>query len=64
MTMEDTEKLDGNGFPKQKYTVHILPPMYPDPNKTARTNEHFMMQENYRLCCEVYERVYGEKVTY
>lgn len=64
VTMEDTEKLDGNGFPKQKYTVHVLPPLYPDPNKTARANEHFMMQENYRLCCGVYERVYGEKVTY
>lgn len=64
VTMEDTEKLDGNGFPKQKYTVHVLPPLYPDPNKTARANEHFMMQENYRLCCEVYERVYGKAVSY
>ena len=64
VTMEDTDRLDGNGFPKQKYTVHVMPPMYPDPQKSTRANEHFMMQENYRLCCELYERVYGEKVSY
>lgn len=64
VTMEDTEKLDGNGFPKQKYTIHVMPPLYPDPEKKPRENERFMMQENYRLCCELYEKVYGKKVEY
>lgn len=64
VTMEDTDCMDGNGFPKQKYTVHIMPPLYPDPEKTARENEHFMMSENYRMCCELYERVYGKPVEY
>ncbi|MBQ9806853.1 MAG: 1-acyl-sn-glycerol-3-phosphate acyltransferase [Clostridia bacterium] len=64
VTMEDTDRLDSNGFPKQKYTIHVMPPLYPDPEKKARENEHFMMQENYRLCCELYEKVYGKKVEY
>ena len=64
VTMEDTDQIDRDGFPKQKYTVHILPPLYPDPQKKTRENERFMMEENYRLCCEVYERVYQKKVTY
>lgn len=64
VTMEDTDKIEKNGFPKQKYTVHVMPPLYPNPEKTPRENERFMMEENYRLCCELYEKTYGEKVTY
>ena len=64
VTMEDTDRLDGNGFPKQKYTIHVMPPLYPDPQKKPRENEHLMMAENYRMCCELYERVYGKKVEY
>ena len=30
ITMKDDERLDGSGYPIQRYTVHILPPIYPD----------------------------------
>ncbi len=62
VTMEDTDALDEHGFPKQKYTIHIMPPLYPDPNLTPRENEHAMQAENYRLCCQKYREVYGEDV--
>ncbi|MBO5294910.1 MAG: 1-acyl-sn-glycerol-3-phosphate acyltransferase [Clostridia bacterium] len=61
VTMEDTERFDEHGFPKQAYTIHVMPPLYPDPNKTPRENERFMQAENYRLCLEKYREVYGKE---
>jgi 1-acyl-sn-glycerol-3-phosphate acyltransferase len=62
VTMEDQPVLDGYGFPKQKYTIHVMPPLYPDPSLSARENERAMQSENYRLCCEKYSEVYGEAI--
>ena len=62
VTMEDTDALDEHNFPKQKYTIHVMPPLYPDPQKTARENERTMQAENYRLCLEKYNEVYGESL--
>ena len=59
VTMTDqTGRTDGAGFPKQAYTVHILPPIYPDPARSLRENERAMQEKNEQLCREVYERVY------
>ena len=63
VTMEDTDRIDEHGFPKQKYTVHVMPPLYPDPAKSMRQNEREMQAENYRLCREKYEQIYGESLT-
>lgn len=62
VTMEDTDRIDEHGFPKQKYTIHIMPPLYRDPSKSDRQNERDMQAENYRLCQEKYREVYGEDV--
>lgn len=59
VTMEDTDVLDEHNFPKQKYTVHIMPPMYPDPEQPVRANERAMQAKNYVLCREKYREVYG-----
>jgi 1-acyl-sn-glycerol-3-phosphate acyltransferase len=64
VTMEDTEVPDGYGFPKQTYTIHVMPPLYPDPQKTNRENERTMQAENYRLCLEKYREVYGVECKY
>lgn len=64
VTMEDTDMPDGYGFPKQKYTIHVMPPLYPDPQKTNRENERTMQAENYRLCLEKYREVYGTECKY
>jgi 1-acyl-sn-glycerol-3-phosphate acyltransferase len=64
VTMEDTDVPDGYGFPKQKYTIHVMPPLYPDPQKTNRENERTMQAENYRLCLEKYREVYGTECKY
>ncbi len=64
VTMQDTATLDSDGFPKQAYTVHIMPPLYADPQKTNRENERDLQAQNYALCCQKYEEVYGIPVTY
>lgn len=64
VTMEDADALDEYGFPKQKYTVHVMPPLYPDREKTLRENERAMQSENYTLCREKYREVYGEEARF
>ncbi len=64
VTMEDQDKLDGDGFPKQAYTIHVMPPIYPDPSKTLRENEQEMLHKNQSLCYQKYEEIYGLPVRY
>ena len=64
ITMRDTDKLDGEGYPIQAYTLHILNPIYPDPNKNIKENAEMLKLENERVWKELYERVYGVKLTY
>ncbi len=64
VTMSDTDATDGYGFSKQEYTIHVMPPLYPDPDKTVRENERAMQAENYRLCKEKYKKIYGCEVVY
>ena len=59
VTMEDTDALDEHNFPKQKYTIHIMPPLYPDPEQPVRANERAMQAKNYEMCREKYREVYG-----
>ena len=46
------------------YTIHILPIICPDPNKSFRENKEEMMHTdfNYKKCC--YENFYKTKLTY
>ena len=64
ITLEDTDKFDSDGLPVQAYTVHILPPLFPDEEKSVRENTALMCRENYRLWVGVYESFYGKKLEY
>ena len=64
ITMEDTDRLDGAGFPIQAYTVHILPAIYPDATLPLRARIAAMRDKNYALWKEKYEEVYGIPLTY
>ena len=64
ITMEDSDVKDENGFFVQEYTVHVLPPIYPDENKPASKNADEMLDKNYKAWKEVYESVYKTKLTY
>ncbi len=56
---KDTEE-----FYKIGYVLHILQPIYPDPQKSVRDNSKQMMEIDYRQKKEAYEKAYGRPLTY
>ncbi|MBO6262109.1 MAG: 1-acyl-sn-glycerol-3-phosphate acyltransferase [Bacilli bacterium] len=64
ITMRDTDKLAKDGSIIQAYTLHFLPAIYPEERLSQQENVSNMKKENERLCKEVYEKVYGEPLTY
>ncbi len=64
ITMNDSDKIGGDGFPIQEYTLHFLPAIYPDPNKSTKENMEMLKDKNYAMWKEVYEKVYGIPLTY
>jgi len=64
ITMNDSDKIGGDGFPIQEYTLHFLPAIYPDSNKSTKENMEMLRDKNYAMWKEVYEKVYGIPLTY
>ena len=64
ITMEDTDTMDGDGFPVQAFTVHILPAIYPDTTLPLPARKAKMRQENYEAWVRVYEEFYGIPLVY
>ena len=64
ITMEDTDVLDGEGFPVQAYTINIGAPIYPDKKKSRRDAADEMMRENFRIWKRIYETTYGIPLNY
>ncbi len=64
ITMEDSDVIDGDGFPVQEFTLHILPAIYPDPALSSAEAKAKMKQENYEAWVGVYEDFYGKPLVY
>lgn len=64
ITMEDSDLLDADGFFVQQYTIHILPPIFPDKDKSVRENANKMRKINYELWKKTYESFYGIPLEY
>ena len=64
ITMNDSDKIGGDGFPIQEYTLHFLPAIYPDETKSVKENMESMKDKNYAMWKEVYEKTYGIPLTY
>lgn len=64
ITMTDDERLDGSGYPIQRHTLHIMPPIYPDPSLGEKRGAEKMMEEAYACCKAKYEEVYGIPLVY
>ncbi len=64
ITLEDSDRLDPDGLPIQLYTVHFLPPIYPDVSLSPREDSERICRENYRMWVETYESFYGKKLEY
>ena len=64
ITMEDTDVMDADGYPVQAYTIHVAPPIYPDKEKNKAENTVMMMQKNYEIWKDIYEKTYGIPLRY
>ena len=64
ITMKDSEIMGTDGFKVQEYTVHIMEPIYPDPLKSKNENVKEMMDKNYQLWKELYEKTYEKPLVY
>ena len=64
ITMNDSDKIGGDGFPIQEYTLHFLPAIYPEKDKSVKENMEILKDKNYAAWKEVYENTYGIPLTY
>ena len=64
ITMEDSDVIDGDGFPVQEFTLHILPAIYPDPALSHRQAAEKMKNENYAAWVKTYEEWYRVPLRY
>jgi 1-acyl-sn-glycerol-3-phosphate acyltransferase len=64
ITMEDTDVMDGDGFPVQAYTLHILPAIYPDRTLPRAAQKDAMRAQNYEAWVKVYEEFYRKPLVY
>jgi 1-acyl-sn-glycerol-3-phosphate acyltransferase len=64
ITMTDDERLDGDGYPIQRFTLHIMPAIYPEADLGEKLGAEKMRDQAYALCKAKYEEVYGVALTY
>ena len=55
---DDTKRVDESGYPVQRHTLHIFPPIYPDVSLGEKAGAEKMREEAYALCKAKYEEVY------
>ena len=64
ITMQDSEKIDSEGFPIQEYIVNIAEPIYPEKGLTLKENTEKMMSNNFEMWKKIYENFYGIPLEY
>jgi len=64
ITMKDTDILGDDGFFVQAYTIHIGEPIYPDKSLPYKACVQDMMNKNFTLWKEIYEREYNIPLEY
>ncbi len=60
----EIKEKENEEFNKVRYVVHILPPIFPDPQKSVRENSVIMMQKDYEQKKQAYEKYYARKLQY
>lgn len=64
ITMRDSEYKDENGYPVQAYTLHILPPIYPDKDLSEAENVMNIKNIHDQGWKDIYEGVYQTDLVY
>lgn len=62
--MKNTYEKATEQFYKVEYILHVLPTIYPDPDKSVRENSVIMMKKDYEQKKAAYEAAYGKKLDY
>ena len=62
--MVDLPEVIAPGFHDVKLVLHVLPPIFPDPERSARENSFLMCQADYDAKVRCYEQCYGRPLTY
>ena len=64
ITMKDSDIMGEDGFYVQEYTIHVLPPIFPEPGLPLRKQAELMMYKNYEMWKEIYETEYHIPLSY
>ncbi|MBE6687562.1 MAG: hypothetical protein E7591_10105 [Ruminococcaceae bacterium] len=64
ITMKDSDIMGDDGFFVQEYTIHISEPIYPDPSLPYGKKVEDLMNKNYNVWKEIYEREYHIPLSY
>ena len=62
--MVDLPEVVAPGFHDVKLVLHVLPPIFPDPERSARENSFLMCQADYDAKVRCYEQCYGRPLSY
>jgi len=62
--MRPLAKNDNDQFKKVRYILHVLAPIYPNPNLTIEQNSRQMMATDYQQTKQAYEKAHGKALTY
>lgn len=62
--IEDKDEIGDDGFKKSKYTLYIMPPIYPNKEKSFKENRQIMQEKDYECKKQMYEMAYGKKLDY
>ena len=61
---DDSQRKDEYGFPLQRHTLHVLPPVYPDLELGEKRGAERMKEQAFALYKAKYEEVYGVPLQY
>jgi hypothetical protein len=64
ITMKDSDIMGEDGFYVQEYTIHIGEPIYPNTSLSYREGTKDMLDRNFALWKEIYEREYNMPLVY
>lgn len=62
--IRDLDELEAPNFMEVSYDMHVLDPIYPNPEKTVRENSVIMCERDYKQKVAAYEAAYGKKLDY
>ena len=64
ITMKDSDVMGEDGFYVQEYTIHVAKPIFPDESLPYRKQIDDMMQKNYDVWKDIYEKEYHIALSY